>query len=147
MAKFNCTYITADKYFTYIFNELLIQKCKSDKMHFLFCFFFFTDNLNFATVMWCLHRTENSVSLQSLGSVQHTYSKLLTCLIWALLTGSRVHGIFLSRLCVCVNLHKNNLKKKQSLLVSHMTCFPQALHFDNGIAKHYVVISKDCCIV
>ena len=126
----------------YWFRSVKVIKCTSV----LFCLFF-TDNLNFATVMWCLHRTENSVSLQSLGSVQHTYNKLLTCLIWALLTGSRVHGIFLSRLCVCVNLHKNNLKKKQSLLVSHMTCFPQALHFDNGIAKHYVVISKDCCIV
>ena len=115
MAKFNCTYITTDKYFTYVFNELLIHKCKSDKMHFSSLLLFFTDNLNFATVTWCLHRTENSVSLQSLGSVQHTYNKLLTCLIWALLTGSRVHGIFLSRLCVCVNLHKNNLKKKNKV--------------------------------
>lgn len=60
----------------------------------------------------------------------------------------RVHGIFLSGLCVCVNLNKDNLKK-QSLIVGQplVTFFPQALHFDNDIAKHYVAISKNCCIV
>lgn len=58
-----------------------------------------------------------------------------------------MHGIFVSGLCVCVNLHKDNPKNTKFVGQPHDFFFPQVLHFDNGIAKHYVVISKGCCIV
>ena len=103
----------------YWFSSVKVIKCT-----FSFAFFF-TDNLKFSRshVAFASYR---KLSLQSLWSVQHTYNKLSTRLIWALLTGSRVHGIFLSGLCVCVNLDKDNLQKTKFVGQPHDLFFSGA---------------------